>query len=347
MGVISFASLKGGVGKTSLSINVSHAFARRGCETLLIDLDPIAHTTRFFSFGTGSKVHGPKVQEAKASLAKLFLSRKTRDLHDEDSELLAIAEELECPVQVKVRDNLDLVPGGSALRHFLSHPGSNAFKHYFPQIISELKETYDQIVIDTAPDFDVLTRNVFAVSDIVVVPVDNSEMSIFCLEEILANASHIKEPSWAIVRSMVNKQASRVQRLSDGRLNKNYHLQAPNSEVDSEEDEPELEDFIDTLKSCEKKNGTTEASAPSNDKPIFLLDSVIYRTEEQNRLSFEGATAFDRKRTDKLAKCYWSVAKELEDLLSHLSPIENNSPSDDFYEDSSSSTGHKLLGAHA
>ena len=38
MGVVCFSSLKGGVGKTTVSLNVASAFAARGCETLLIDL---------------------------------------------------------------------------------------------------------------------------------------------------------------------------------------------------------------------------------------------------------------------------------------------------------------------
>ena len=37
---ITFASLKGGVGKTTVALNSAYAFARRGPRTLLVDLDP-------------------------------------------------------------------------------------------------------------------------------------------------------------------------------------------------------------------------------------------------------------------------------------------------------------------
>jgi len=53
MSIVCFASLKGGVGKTTLALNVSAAFAERGCKTLIIDLDPTAHSTRLF-FGSSN-----------------------------------------------------------------------------------------------------------------------------------------------------------------------------------------------------------------------------------------------------------------------------------------------------
>ena len=39
MGTVVVANLKGGVGKTSLAVNVAHALSKRFCETLLVDLD--------------------------------------------------------------------------------------------------------------------------------------------------------------------------------------------------------------------------------------------------------------------------------------------------------------------
>ncbi len=42
MRTIAFASLKGGVGKTTTALNCAFAFARRGARTLLVDTDPRA-----------------------------------------------------------------------------------------------------------------------------------------------------------------------------------------------------------------------------------------------------------------------------------------------------------------
>ena len=80
MGVICFASLKGGVGKTSLSLNTAGAFAKRGCETLLIDLDPSGHSSRYFQAKSLRKT-----TPMESPLARLFLSGEI-DLQDSDSE---------------------------------------------------------------------------------------------------------------------------------------------------------------------------------------------------------------------------------------------------------------------
>jgi Mrp family chromosome partitioning ATPase len=47
---IAVSSQKGGVGKTTVSINLAHAFARAGVRTLLVDADPPANSTSGVGF---------------------------------------------------------------------------------------------------------------------------------------------------------------------------------------------------------------------------------------------------------------------------------------------------------
>ena len=170
MGVIVFASLKGGVGKTSLSINVAHSFSRRGCRTLLIDLDPAGHTSRFFksqlvlrrtqSNGAQSNANGSMVIESP--LAKLFFEAarsENAEVEIPDDSLL-----------IKARPDLDVLASGEELRHFLWGRGNQLFARYFPKFIKNLKLEYDHVVIDTPPDFNTLTRNSLAAADVVIVP---------------------------------------------------------------------------------------------------------------------------------------------------------------------------------
>ena len=46
---LSIICQKGGVGKTTLSVNISHIFAKKGKKTLLIDLDPQGNSTTYLS----------------------------------------------------------------------------------------------------------------------------------------------------------------------------------------------------------------------------------------------------------------------------------------------------------
>jgi len=300
MGVIVFASLKGGVGKTSLSVNVAHAFSKRRCRTLLIDLDPAGHASRFFRVNPG----------AESPLARHFFELAKEDVDEVPSPENSI---------VQVRPDLELLPSGEELRHFLWGRGNQLFSRYFPKLIKTLRFEYDHVVIDTPPDFNPLTRNSLASADVAVVPVDASEMSIFSLEELLLSAQHLERPTWGIVRTMVNRKASRSQMLSSERLQEKLELQHIEEEG---EDAPEfnVEDpnsFMEMLQNWEKEHAGIKPKVPAKqvDKPIYLLRSLLYRTELQNQLTFSGKTALDSRTKTTLSEQYLSVAREVESLL--------------------------------
>lgn len=287
MSVVCFGSLKGGVGKTSLSINVAHAFAATGASVLLIDLDPMGHASRFFTINTEKA--GTTIE---SSLARLFIGEEW-DLEGVEKHcILARAHDQGVKVVEQVREGLDLVASGPELRHFLWGRGARLFKTLFPLLIQEFSMIYDTVVIDTPPDFNVLMRNAIGASDIVVVPVDSSAMSIHCLEEIISSSAHIKKPRWSIIRSMVNKQASRVQKMTRTRIEENLSIGGSGAEVSG------------------------AAAAAEDNSPIYLLNSIVYRSELQNRLSFLGKTAFDDASAATLKSLYEAVASEIENLPS-------------------------------
>ncbi len=284
MGVICFSSLKGGVGKTSLSINIAAAFAARGGETLLIDLDPAAHTTRFFS-------KNRTIDESP--LPRILLNPEIKD----SSSILEFSLSKKINLLRSVRDRLVLMPGGPELRHFFWGKGIQSVKDNFARLIAELNLSFDYIVIDTAPDLNILVRNAIAASDIAIVPVDGSVMSVDCLNQLLGDVAHIDGPQWGIVRSMFSRKATKLRELSETSIRENLAVR--------DLDQEETGIYMDRL---------SDSSSESTD-PIYLLDSVIYRTEEQNKLSYKAQTAFESKITKKLAKEYLTLSKELDALL--------------------------------
>ena len=347
MSVICFSSLKGGVGKTSLSLNVGHAFAENGKRTLCIDLDPAAHASRYFQSDSVESLG------AASPLAQLFLSQDISDSRwdcDRAAEtIVRQAYEYIAPV----RKNYDLLRAGSELRHFYWGKGAQAFRKLFPPFIHHLRKNYDTVVIDTAPDFSVLLRNAVAVSDMVVIPVDASAMSIDCLEELFNHCNHITKPVWGIVRTMVNNAAVKVQALSNSRIKQKLQISAGLDEdadgVDSGHSvagglEENPLDFMTVLNErrqsreapaneypmfgCDSSD-FAETDATWRNKPIYLLNSLVNRTENQNRLSFMRKTAFDLRDTAKLARQYAIIAEEIEGLISY---VEDNVAKNDQIE---------------
>ena len=69
------------------------------------------------------------------------------------------------------------------------------------------------------------------------------------------------------------------------------------------------------------------------DNPIYLLNSLVYRTEQQNKLTFIGKTAFDSKGTNRLAEQYLSVAKEVEDILSLILDDDEEIETPSFFQE--------------
>lgn len=309
MAVICFASLKGGVGKTSLSVNVSHAFAERGCETLLIDLDPAGHTTRFFK--SGDLVHQfPQ----ESPLARLFLANDSEFWESERKGIIETAYGNGLSLFTPVRERFSVLPSGPELRHFLWGRGGRMFRQLFPRLIEELKDCFDQVVIDTPPDLNPTTRNSIASADLVAVPVDASEMSIYCLEEIISQTAHIQGPAWSIIRTMVNRQAHRGRALTNERLGKHLDLEGTeNKDIDLEDPGQ----FISLLRARTVK-AAESANVQADARPIYLLNTVVYRTDEQNKLSFYRKTAFDSRNTARLAEQYADVAGEVEDILASV-----------------------------
>ena len=354
MSVICFSSLKGGVGKTSLSLNVGHAFAENGKRTLCIDLDPTAHASRYF--------RGDTVESSNtvSPLAQLFLSQDISDSSASYSRAMDTIAMQAHEYITPVRRNYDLLKAGNELRHFYWGKGASAFRKLFPPFVQYLREHYDNIVIDTAPDFSVLLRNSVAVSDMVVIPVDASAMSIDCLEELFNYCNHITKPVWGIVRTMVNNSAVKVQALSNTRIKQKLQINAGLDEGSEEIDDKYMKsgadnaledaplDFMTVLNERRKGREThvDEFSMFGGDgadvggeettwqnKPIYLLNSLVNRTENQNRLSFMRKTAFDLKDTAKLAKQYATIAEEIEGLILYVAEnTARNSQAEERFE---------------
>jgi cellulose biosynthesis protein BcsQ len=271
------------------------------------------------------------------ALARLCLQRPW---DEEAVPTLEAAEQGDIPLITRVRPSLSLVEGGPGLRHLLWGRFARQFQQFFPELIAELHSYFDYIVIDTPPDYNVLTRSAIASADLVVVPVDASSMSIHCLEELVESSAHIKGPTWSILRTMVNKQASRIQQLSTNRLEASLSLSTAESAGSGIE---EAQEFISLLQH-ESMEGLDDSEmedeqTPANDdeSPIYLLNSVVYRTEQQNKLSFLEKTAFDSRATSKLADQYLAAAKELEEIISLSSSdtameVEDDSMSESFFE---------------
>lgn len=161
--IISLVNQKGGVGKTTTSINLSASLGKLGKKTLLIDLDPQGNTSTGLGINK-SDINGSvydclngtqKVSESiiKTSFTNLYLLPATINLAGIDIELIERAHE-----DLNFRMNEQL-----------------------KNVLSEVKKSFDYIIIDCPPSLGILTTNALVASDSVIIPV---QCEFFALEGI-------------------------------------------------------------------------------------------------------------------------------------------------------------------
>ena len=153
--IIAIANQKGGVGKTTTSINLSATLAEAGQKVLTIDIDPQGNTTS----GLG--------------IDKNDLEFTTYEL------MIGECDINQCLIRSEIVDNLDILPSNinlSAAEVSLVNAMSRelVLRTYMEQIRSQ----YDYVLIDCMPSLGILTVNAHACADSVLKRRLNNNLSI-------------------------------------------------------------------------------------------------------------------------------------------------------------------------
>ena len=145
--VISIANQKGGVGKTTTTINLSACLAEAGKRVLVIDMDPQGNTTSGL---------GIEKDEAENTIYEVIL--RTVDIKD------AIIKD--------IFDNLDIIPSNVNLAGAeIDLIDVDNREYILKDSLAEVKDNYDFIILDCPPSLSMLTVNAMTASNTVLVPI--------------------------------------------------------------------------------------------------------------------------------------------------------------------------------
>lgn len=167
--VISIANQKGGVGKTTTTINLSACLAEAGKRVLVIDMDPQGNTTSGL---------GIEKDEAENTIYEVIL--RTVDIKD------AIIKD--------IFDNLDIIPSNVNLAGAeIDLIDVDNREYILKDSLAEVKDNYDFIILDCPPSLSMLTVNAMTASNTVLVPIQCEYYALEGLTQLMHTINLVKK----------------------------------------------------------------------------------------------------------------------------------------------------------
>ena len=166
--IISVANQKGGVGKTTTTINLSTMLAKKGKRVLLIDADPQGNATS----GVG---------------AEKDVEFSTYDILVNDTEIIDAVEKTIIKNLLVCPSNINLAGAEVELVSMISR------EQRLKEKLEEVRDEFDYIFIDCPPSLGLITLNAFTASDSVLIPIQCEYYALEGLGQLINTVNLVKK----------------------------------------------------------------------------------------------------------------------------------------------------------
>ena len=167
--IIAVANQKGGVGKTTTSINLAACLAEKGKKVLAVDMDPQGNLT------SGLGVDKDSVEK---SIYELIIGEV----------------DIKEVINQEVLENLDIIPTSIDLSAAeIELIGVDDKEYILRNAIDQVKDQYDFVIIDCPPSLSMLTINAMTTADSVIVPIQCEYYALEGLSQLIHTVELVKD----------------------------------------------------------------------------------------------------------------------------------------------------------
>jgi chromosome partitioning protein len=184
---VALMNMKGGVGKSTLTANLGwYCAVRKDLRVLLVDLDPQFNLSQYVM---GTKAYEEHLDAKKGTVLTVLEQGSKPDAHGASD-----VEPENVIAQIQAWDDgsgIDLLPSSLRLSFTLKNPTGK--EHRLENFLTDLRSSYDLILIDCAPTESILTTAAYLASDSILIPVKPEFLSTIGLPLVVSSLADFKE----------------------------------------------------------------------------------------------------------------------------------------------------------